>query len=176
MRDPYGEPVLTLVIVEQRLGAAFAFVVTAAWARQINATAVFLSLRMDVGIAVYLAGGRLQNARVQALGETQHVDRSNDARLRRLNGIMLIVDRRGRAGEVVDLVDLDIERKGHVVAYGLEGRLAEQWFDVAARTCEIVIDAENLALLLEQSCAQMRAQKARTTRHKNPLFHRTPPG
>ena len=58
----------------------------------------------------------------------------------------------------------------------LEGRLAEQWFDVAARTCEIVIDAENLALMLEQSCAQMRAQKARTTRHKNPLFHRTPPG
>jgi len=62
------------------------------------------------------------------------------------------------------------------VADYLEGRLAEQWFDVAARTCEIVIDAENLALLLEQSCAQMRAQKARTTRHKNPLFHRTPPG
>jgi hypothetical protein len=176
MRDPYGEPVLTLVIVEQRLGAAFAFIVTAARARQINVTAVLLGLRMDVGIAVYLAGGRLQNARVQALGETQHVDRTNHARLRRLNRIMLIVDRRGRAGEIVDLVDIDIERKGHVVAHDLEGRLAEQWFDVAARTCEIVVDAENLALLLEQSCAQMRAQKARTTRHKDPLFHRTPPG
>jgi hypothetical protein len=91
---------------------------------------------------------------VQALGETQHVDRSNDARLRRLNWIMLIVDRRGRAGEIVDLVDLDIERKGHVVAHDLEGRLTEQWFDVP-RTREIVVDAENLALLLEQSCTQM---------------------
>src|ERR1700694_5306924 len=100
--DSDGEPVLTLVIVEQRLGGASAFVVTAARARQINVTAVLLSLRMDVGIAVYLAGGRLQNARVQALGETQHVDRSNDARLRRLNWIMLIVARRGRAGEIVD--------------------------------------------------------------------------
>jgi hypothetical protein len=68
---------------------------------------------------------------------------------------MLIVDRRGRAGEIVDLVDLDIERKGHVVAHDLEGRLTEQWFDVAPRTREIVVDAENLALLLEQSCTQM---------------------
>src|SRR5437868_8492176 len=54
---PDGEPVLALVIVEQRLGAAFAFVVAAARARQVHVTAVFLSLRMDVGIAVYLAGG-----------------------------------------------------------------------------------------------------------------------
>src|SRR4030081_2212262 len=103
MRDPYGEPVLTLVIVEQRLGAAFAFIVTAARARQINVTAVLLGLRMDVGIAVYLAGGRLQDAGAQALGETQHVDRSNDACLRRLNRIMLIVDRRGRPGESVNI-------------------------------------------------------------------------
>jgi hypothetical protein len=29
---------------------------------------------------------------------------------------MLIVDRRGRAGEIVNLADLDIERKSHVVA------------------------------------------------------------
>src|SRR5258708_28786725 len=137
-RDPYGEPVLALVIVEQRLGAAFAFVVTSARACQINVTAVLLSLRMDVGIAVYLAGGRLQNAHTQALGETQHVDRSNDARLRRFNRIMLIVDRRGRASEVVDLVDLDIERKGHVVAHDIESGLPEQWVDAAARSCEIV--------------------------------------
>jgi hypothetical protein len=88
---------------------------------------------------------------------------------------MLIVDWRGRAGEIVDLVDLDIERKGHVVAHDLEGRLAEQLFDVAARTCEIVVDAENLALLLEQSCAQMRAQKACTPCNKDPLFHKAPP-
>src|SRR5882757_7188176 len=88
---------------------------------------------------------------------------------------MLIVDRRGRASEIVDLVDLDIERKGHVVAHDLEGGLAEQWFDVAARTCEIVVDAENLALLLEQPCAQMRTQKACTTCNKNPLFHNAPP-
>ena len=70
-------------------------------------------------------------ARLQPLGQPEHVDRAVHAGLGRLHRIELVVDRRGRAGEVVDLVDLDVERKGHVVAHQLEARIAEQVRDVA---------------------------------------------
>ena len=52
------------------------------------------------------------------------------AGLGRLHGIELVVDRRGRAGQIVDLVDLDIERKRHVVAHQLEVRVVEQMLDI----------------------------------------------
>ena len=67
-----------------------------------------------------------------ALGEAQHVDGAVHAGLGRLHRVVLVVDRRGRAGEVVDLVDLDVEREGHVVAHQLEARVAEQMRDVVA--------------------------------------------
>jgi hypothetical protein len=38
---------------------------------------------------------------------------------------VLVVDRRGRTGEIVDLVDLDIERERHVVAHQLEARIVQ---------------------------------------------------
>ena len=58
--------------------------------------------------------------RAGALGQPEHVDRAVHAGLGRLHRVVLVVDRRGRAGEVVDLVDLDVERKGDVVAQQLE--------------------------------------------------------
>ena len=54
------------------------------------------------------------------------------AGLGRLHRVVLVVHRRGRAGEVVDLVDLDVERERHVVADQLEMLVVEQMLDVAA--------------------------------------------
>ena len=48
------------------------------------------------------------------------------AGLGRLHGIVLVVDRRGGAGKIVDLVDIDVERKRHVVAHQLEVRMVDQ--------------------------------------------------
>src|ERR1700731_1007293 len=88
---------------------------------------------------------------------------------------MLIMDRRGRAGKIVDLVDLDVERKGHVVSYRLKGMLAEQRLDIAVRPREIIVDAKHLAFLAHEPCAQVRAKKSGTACYKNPLFHGTSP-
>ena len=88
---------------------------------------------MHRGVAVDLAGRGLQDpAPCSALGQAQHVDGAVHAGLGRLHRVVLVVDRRGRAGEVVDLVDLDIEREGHVVAHQLEARMCQQVRDVAA--------------------------------------------
>ena len=81
---------------------------------------------MHIWIAVDLAGRGLQHPRLQPLGKAEHVDGAHHTGLGRVHGIVLIVDRRGRAGEIVDLVDLDIERERHVMAHDLEFAVVEQ--------------------------------------------------
>ena len=49
------------------------------------------------------------------------------------------MDRRRRAGEVVDLVDFDVQRKGDVVADELEAGIVVQMLDVALGAGEKVI-------------------------------------
>ena len=81
---------------------------------------------MNVRIAVDLAGRGLKDLGFNALGETQHVDRAMHAGLRRLHRIELVVDRRGRARQIVNLVDLDIEQQSNVMAHDLEARVGQE--------------------------------------------------
>ena len=55
--------------------------------------------------------------------------------------VELVVDRRGRAGQVVDLVDLDIEREGDVVAHQLEAGFGQEMRDIGAPAGEEIVDA-----------------------------------
>jgi hypothetical protein len=93
-----------------------------------------------------------------------------DAGLGRLHGIVLVVDRAGRAGEVVDLVHLDVEREGHVVTNQLEQRVAHQVGDVALGAGEEIVDAEHVMAISQQSIAQVRAQEAGAAGNEN-LLH-----
>src|SRR5947209_2703161 len=102
---------LPLVIEEQRLGAALAFIVAGPRPDGIDLAAVGLRLRMHFWIAVDLAGRRLEDLHTQPLGQAEHVDGADHAGLRRLDGIVLVVDRRRRTGEIVDLVNFYVERK-----------------------------------------------------------------
>src|SRR5262245_33174315 len=153
--NPDVHPMLSPVVVEQCLGAAFAFIVAGARPSHVYQSAVVFGLRMDIRIAINFAGGRLQDASVQSFGEAEHVDRPEHARFGGLDGIPLVVDWRGGTGEGVNLGALDIQRKGYVVSEDLESSHAEERFDVTARAREEIINAKHLAFLLEQSRAQM---------------------
>ncbi len=48
----------------------------------------------------------------------------------RLHRVKLVVDRRRWAGQVVDLVDLDIKRERYIVPKDFETRMADQMGDV----------------------------------------------
>jgi hypothetical protein len=157
-----AQPVLAVVVEEQRLGAALAFVVAGADADRVDVAPVVLALRVHLRVAVDLAGRGLQDLGLHALGQAEHVDGTVHAGLGGLHRVVLVVHRRGRAGEVVDLVDLDVERKGHVVAQQLEARMADQVLDVAPRTGEEVVDAQHVVAAFEQLLAQVRAQEAGT--------------
>ncbi len=90
-------------------------------------------------------------------------------RLGRLHRIELVMHRRGRAGEIVDLVDLDIERERHVVAQHLEELVVEQVHDIVARAGEVIVDAQHVMPIGQQPLAQMRAEKPSAARDQNPF-------
>jgi hypothetical protein len=74
---------------------------------------------------------------------------------RRLHRVVLIVDRRRRAREVVDRVDFDVQRERHVVTDELEPRVVVQMVDVPLGAREQVVDAQHFVALLEQAIAQV---------------------
>ncbi len=122
---------------------------------------------MDGGITVDFTGRRLEDLRLEPLGEAKHVDRAMHGRLRRLNRVVLIVHRGCRAREIVDLVHLHRERQGHVVAHELEARMMIKVIDVPLRAREEVVDAQNVVPLVDQPVDKMGAQKSGAAGHKD---------
>ena len=76
-----------------------------------------------------------------ALCQPEHIDCAMDAGLRRLNRIALIMNWRGRACQIVDLVDLDIERKRHVMTDQFKMFVVEQVLDILPIAGEEIVDA-----------------------------------
>jgi len=76
---------------------------------------------------------------------------------------MLIMDRTCRAGEVVNLIYLQIERKCHIMTYELESRMRKKLFDVALGSRKKVINTKHLIAPIKQPLNKMRAQKSCTT-------------
>src|SRR4051812_30113229 len=79
------------------------------------------------------------------------------------------MDRRGGTREVVNLVDLYIEREGNVMAHHLEMRIAQQVYDVVAPASIEIVDAQDVAVAYQEALAEMRAKEACATRHHDPL-------
>ena len=71
---------------------------------------------------------------------------------------------RGRAGEVENFVHFDVQGERHVVAHQLKVRVAHQMGDVVFGAAVEVVDAQHFVPLVQQAFAEVRAQKARTTR------------
>jgi hypothetical protein len=62
--------------------------------------------------------------------------------------IVLVMDRRRWAGQIVNLIDLDIERKGGVVADQFEMLMVER-FEAPACPSEKVVEARHLRPLCD---------------------------
>src|SRR5262249_22327853 len=159
-RDLDPDAVLPMIIEEQGFCGPLSFIITGSRPDRVHMAPVVLGLRMLLRIAIDLARGRLKNARVEPLGETEHVDGAKHARLYRVNRVVLIVYRTRRAGEVVDLVDLDIDRKHDIVPHKLKMRMTLQMRNVAAPAGYKTVETNDLVSALEKALAQMRPYKA----------------
>ena len=110
------ELMLPVIVKEQRLRAAFAFIVTRPRPDRVHIAPIAFFLRMDGRVAIDLRRRGLKNARFDPLGQPQHIDRAMDARFCRLNWVRLVMNRARRTGQIVDLVDFNEERKRHIMA------------------------------------------------------------
>jgi hypothetical protein len=77
-----------------------------------------------------------------------------------LHRIALIVDRRGRAGQVEDRIDLDVEWKRHVVPDRLEHRVGQQMGNVLAAAGEVVVRTHHFRARGEQPFTQVGSDEA----------------
>ena len=178
VEDPHDadvDAVLAVVVHEEGFGRPLAFVVAGPRTDRVDHAAVGLGLGMDLRVAVDLAGRGLQDLRPAALGHAQHVDRPHHRGLHGLDGVVLVVARRGGTGQVVDLVDLQEDRQGDVVADQLEVGPAKQVGDVRLLAGEEVVQADDVVPPLQQPLAEMRAEKAGPAGHQDSSDHRHVP-
>jgi hypothetical protein len=80
------------------------------------------------------------------------------------------MDRRCRTREIIDFVDLDVERKCHIVSDKLEALVADQMFDVSPRARVEVVDTDDVCTPVQEALAKVGAQKARATGDQYPLL------
>ena len=78
--------------------------------------------------------------------------------------VVLVMNRRCRTGQVVDFVDLDIERESHIVAHQLEVRVIEQVNDVVFAAGEEVIDADDVVAFFKQTAGRDVSRGSRRRR------------
>lgn len=146
--DFYAQAMLPVVVEKKRLGAALPFIVTGTDACRIDIAPIAFRLRVDLRVAVDLTGRGLEDLGLDPFGEAEHVDGAVDRGLGGLHRIMLVVNRRGRAGEIIDFIDLDIERKGDVVADQLKSGIAQEMADIRLGAGEKIVDAQYLMAIV----------------------------
>jgi len=129
---------------------------------------------MDAGITVNLGRRSLKDFGAQALRQSQHVDGAVHTGLGGLHRIMLIMDGGCGAGQVVDLIGLKIERKRYIVPDDFKTMMIEHALDVTPRSGEIIIDANDIGALLEQTFAEVGAEKSGSSSDQHTRFEVQP--
>ena len=90
---------------------------------------------------------------------------ADDVGLDRFDRIVLVVERAGRAGEVIDLVGLEDDRLHDVVAEEFESAALDQLLVTGAKVLppagEVVVQADNVTPFVEKAQAKMGPDKPR---------------
>ena len=117
---------------------------------------------MFKGIAVDFGCAGLKNSGLVAFGHAEHVDGAEDIGLDGADRVVLVVDGRCGAGEIVDAIDLiviEVDRIDDVVLDESEMGMREKVSDVLAFAGKEIVDAED-AMVVNESVTEMTAQEA----------------
>ena len=152
--------ILPVVIEKQRLGTAFALVVAGAAADRVDIAPVAFRLRVHRGVTVDLRSGSLEDAGFDPFGQAEAIDRPHDRSLGRLDRIVLVMRRRGRAGQIVNAINLELERVDDIVTDQFEVRIPQQMFDVLFSSGEKIVEADDIMPLTDETVAQVGSQKS----------------
>ena len=135
--------ILPEVVKKERFSAPFALIVAGAKADWIDITPVALFLGMLKRIAVDFACGSLENFCIFTLCKSKHLHRTKHVCADRLHRIMLIVDGRGGAGEIVDLIHFKIQRLAHISFAHFEVRIFKKGREILSSSSKKIIEADN---------------------------------
>lgn len=162
--------ILPVIVHKKRFGATLPLIITRADAYGIDIAPVRLYLRMYKGVAIHLARRCLQYLGTHLLGQPQHIDGSHHRCFDGLYRIILIVDGRCRTCQIIYLVNLGIVGIDYIMTYQLEVVVAYERPDILFTTRKKVIEAYHIIPFVQQSAAQVRANKTGSARHQNPLY------
>jgi hypothetical protein len=68
-------------------------------------------------------------------------------------------------GEIVDLIDLDLERVDHVVPQEFKPRIGQQMDDVLLPAGKQIVEADDLMAVADQAIAEVAAEKSGAAGH-----------
>jgi hypothetical protein len=122
---------------------------------------------MNEWIAIYLAGRGLEDSRLNPFCKAQHVDGAHYARFNRLYWIVLIMNGRCRAGQTVDLVDLEHYWLRNIVADQFKILIVAKMSDVLLSAGKKVVKAHYLISIIQKPFAKMRTDEPGTARNKD---------
>src|SRR5439155_6845466 len=128
---------------------------------RVHVAPVGFGLRVDLGIAVHLAGGGQEIASVVSLRQPERVERTNAVDLEGVDGMPQVVSGAGRTGEVQDEVNgvIDDERLRDVLPQESEPGVASEMGQVPGRSRQQVVGPNDVPVLSEKMVAEVRAQK-----------------
>ena len=122
---------------------------------------------MNERVAVNFRGRGLQDAGLNTFCKAEHIDRAHDVGLDGLDRIVLVMDRRRGASEIIDLIDLEQDRLGHIVTDELEIVVVQQMRDVLFAAGKEIVETDDLVAFIKKPFAKMRTDKPGPAGDKN---------
>ena len=94
---------------------------------------------MNFRITIDFGGGSLEYFSTDPFSKPQHIDSSMDRSFNGLDRVVLVMDGRSRAGQVVDFVHFNIEGKRYIMADQFKIWIIQQMFDIGLGPGKIII-------------------------------------
>ena len=136
--------VLAVIVKGEGFGNPFAFVVATADPDRVDVAPIVFALGMDFWIAVDFGGGGQQEPGFDPFGQAQHVHGPDRVGFNGFDGIVLVVHRRGRTGQVINLIHFQPNSFGNIVADEFKVRVAQPVNDVALVAGVEIVEANDL--------------------------------
>ena len=106
---------LAKVIEKKGFCTSLSLIVAGTWPDAVHVSVIGFGLGMNRRITINLRSRSLKNFGLDPFGKPQHVDGAVNIDLGGLNRVVLVMNGGCRAGQVVNLLDFQIQRKGDVV-------------------------------------------------------------
>lgn len=167
--NSYIDAVLSHVTVGEGFSDTFALVVTGSGTDTVDVTPVIFSLRVLLGVTVHFGGGRDEESGLGSFGQTKHVQSPHEGGFGGLDRVVLVVGRRSRTCQVVNLVHFDHERLDNIVSDEFKVGVTDPVRDVGSGSSEEVVEDGDLVSEDHESINQMGSDETSSTSDQDSL-------